>query len=115
MGKVDCSKTLNYVAEMKRMCEANGCNCFGIPNCPLANKACSQAKTITQEKIDIVQKWSDEHQVGTMANKFFEMFPNAQKDTDGSPSACAKHLGWVDNCILNCTDCWNRPYSEVTK
>ena len=116
MNKIDCSKVLNYVSEMKRMCEAHGCNCFGIPNCPLANKACSQAKTITQEKINIVQKWSDEHPQETMAEHFFKLFPNAPKDTYGNPNACVKHLGWIDKCIVvSCEDCWNRPYSEVTK
>ena len=123
MSKIDCSKVLNYVSEMKRMCEAHGCNCFGIPNCPLANTACSQAKTITQEKIDIVQKWSDEHPQQTMADKFFEIFPNAMKTPTNLPVVCPKYLGWPTELPcpklygqqIHCTVCWNRPYSEVAK
>ena len=115
MSKIDCSKVLNYVSEMKRMCEAHGCNCFGIPNCPLANKACSQAKTITQEKIDILQKWSDEHPLETMAEHFFKMFPKA-KLCLGMPDMCPEHLGWEEDLCENgkrtclCEECWNRNY-----
>lgn len=118
MSKIDCSKTLNYVSEMKRMCESYGYQCHGVPACPLANKACSQAKTITQEKIDIVQKWSDEHPQETMAEHFFKLFPNAPKKEDGSPVLCPQTLGFKRSPICNydgCTDCWNRPYSEVIK
>lgn len=123
MSKIDCSKVLNYVSEMKRMCESYGYQCHGVPACPLANKACSQAKTITQEKIDILQKWSDEHPQQTMSDKFFKIFPNAMKMENGLPLFCPHYLGWgeYEKCPkgqgidISCADCWNRPYSEVTK
>lgn len=57
MGKYDCSKTHDYVHEFKRMCAEM--NCIG-DDCPLASKGC-RLERITDEHIQIVQKWSDEH------------------------------------------------------
>ena len=122
MGKIDCSKTLNYVRERNRMCKSFG-YCSG--DCPLYkyNYVCNKINYITQERIDIVQKWSDEHPQQTMADKFFEIFPNAMKTNTNLPLVCPNYLGWTtephcpkrDGEQITCTDCWNRPYSEVTK
>lgn len=58
MKKYDCSKTLDYSHEMKRMCN-NFLRCeYG---CPLEMLNVCDNANITQEHIDIVQKWSDEH------------------------------------------------------
>lgn len=57
MGKYDCSKVIDCVHEMKRMCGANDC-----PNCPLSRfKDCRDINNLTQERIEAVQKWSDNH------------------------------------------------------
>ena len=58
MKKYDCSKTLDYVHEVARACDkyvscGNGC--------PLINRVCTNVTNVTQEDIDAVQKWSDEH------------------------------------------------------
>lgn len=127
MSRIDCSKTLNYVAEKNRMCEDYFHHICREDDevCPLYRKyrdgskllfSCNSINKITQEDIDAVQEWSDEHPQETMAEHFFKMFPNAPKDTEGNPNACVKYLGWIDKCIVvSCEDCWNRPYSEVTK
>lgn len=121
MSKVDCSKVLNYVAERKRMCDAYIAPCY---ECPLYSIGdCYKISLITQKHIDAVQKWSDEHPQPTMAEKFFEMFPNAKKTATNLPVVCPKFLGWPTepHCPklygqqMTCADCWNRPYSEVTK
>lgn len=61
MKKYDCSKTLDYVHEMSRLCNSIpvvGGTCDNS-NCPLGHiTICSYP---TQEHIDILQKWSDEH------------------------------------------------------
>ena len=119
MSKIDCSKTLNYVAEKERMCKSYVLCC----NCSLHSGLCEEVKDITQHHIDIVQKWSDEHPRQTMADKFFEIFPNAMKTNTNLPLVCPNYLGWTtephcpkrDGEQITCTDCWNRPYSEVTK
>lgn len=58
MKKYDCSRTLDYVHERDRMCRHNKCD----ESCPLVRRSdeCNPG-AITQEHIDIVQRWSDEH------------------------------------------------------
>lgn len=113
--RIDCSKTLNYAKEWERMCDYfyNRSMCT---ECPLYHTSnCRVAGKVTQEHINIVQKWSDEHPYETMAEHFFKMFPNASKTDSGMPVFCVKDLGWVDDCIADrasCRDCWNMPYIE---
>lgn len=57
----DCSKTLDFSKEFKRMCDTyckDSCH-----DCPLdySKTYDCAVEDITQEVIDIVQKWSDEH------------------------------------------------------
>ena len=113
---IDCSKTLNYVAEQLRMCESYRDENYDCDErCPLAMFACGHVDSITQDRIDIVQKWSDEHPPKTLADRFFEIFPYAPKDEDGLPrELCLIDLGWVNECNFGgaCIECWNRPYKE---
>lgn len=44
-----------------------------------------------------VQEWSDKHPELTMAEKFFEMFPNAPRYTEALPKACPYKLGWGES------------------
>lgn len=54
--KYDCTKTLDYFHERYRICKAHsGCN-----GCPLEPLSCG-IQRITQETIDLVQKWSDKY------------------------------------------------------
>lgn len=55
----DCSKTLDFCKEFDRLCNFYNMECNG---CPLehSNYNCD-GYNITQEAIDIVQKWSDEN------------------------------------------------------
>ena len=58
--KYDCSKTLDYGHEKKRMCGTyRTCLDACLEGCPLKTVGCEG--DITQGKIAIVQKWSDEH------------------------------------------------------
>lgn len=58
MKKYDCSRTLDYCHEKHRMCTVYT-NCEG---CPFIDMDCGFVNDVTQEHIDILQKWSDEHQ-----------------------------------------------------
>lgn len=71
MSKYDCSKTLDYFHEKKRMCDAQPHrqvqdydtyeeypNCA---NCPLKEWELSCDDECEPEMIEIVQKWSDEN------------------------------------------------------
>ena len=61
MKKYDCSKTLDYSHEVDRMCHAYNVCSQDNEVCPLKESACYSAMVIDREKIDIVQKWSDEN------------------------------------------------------
>jgi hypothetical protein len=57
--KYDCSKTLDYLKERKRMCDMYDF-CQGCPYGTLG-AGCAPFRDTSQEYIDILQKWSDEH------------------------------------------------------
>lgn len=60
MSKYDCSKVIDYVHEMKRMCNLYSDFCDG--RCPLANYPdCRYTDELTEEHVEAVQKWSDGH------------------------------------------------------
>lgn len=120
----DCSKTVEFSRELNRLCEIEGyyaCN----DTCPFGEEeyTCPFDRQITQEDVDIVQKWSDEHPVPnpkTYADDFFEKFPAAHK-VSGRPAFCrAKIYGTpclVDGNVINihaedCLSCWNEPLPD---
>lgn len=85
--KYDCSKTLDYAHEYKRMCNsyigANTCR-----PCPMAKMNCRYAESATKEHIDIVQKWSDEHPEKPKLTKEERAFIEAFFDKDKKYIEC---------------------------
>lgn len=80
--KIDCSKTENYFIEKSRM--TNGCQ-YPCTTCPLSYKnngkkvSCSKLQDdFTKEAMEIVQKWSDEHERKTILEDFLEKYPNVK-------------------------------------
>lgn len=57
--KYDCNKTADFLKERQRMCDTYS-NCLGCPYVT-PDMGCAYCRNITQEHIDIVQKWSDDH------------------------------------------------------
>lgn len=104
------------VRAAKRMCK-HICD-----SCPLSvanNGTPFVCKTFIEEHPEkaekIIMKWAAEHPVETMKDRFFKMFPDAPLDEEGMPIACARVLGWVDECLKGsdcCYKCWGRPYEE---
>lgn len=127
MSKIDCNITENYLKEKARMTQNLGGDLCGIlcTTCPLSylNNECEMNCHRLENKrpkkaIAIVQKWSDEHPIKTIKDDFLEKHPNAPKATTGTPMACAWRAGYLDEdgCLCGkCTECWNRPLSEVKK
>ena len=123
----DCSKTLEFSAELTRMCNAeteeNGvCR----DTCPFKKGeriiTCPGSRSITQAEIDIVQKWSDEHPAQkpkTYLDKLKELFPLASCHSDGTPFICRDYLfaNKSNSCVFKtgtrivcpeiCSGCWN--------
>ena len=121
--RIDCSKTINFIREFKRMCDFELNVEKDCPNCPFRSKYCDEdglvgLYSVTPGIVELVQKWSDEHPQETIAEHFFKMFPNAPKSENGTPVFCPKDMGWTDYCVVDiepekcCLDCWNMPYIE---
>ena len=103
------------IKDLKRMCN----NYPKCKNCPMSEYMCAPEcapEDLPDNADEIVDKWISEHPVKTYVMDFFEKFPNAPKDDDGTPSRC-----WQDTygdgqyCGYDgkCTDCWNREMEEV--
>ena len=117
MSKYDCSKCLDYEHERKRMCKYYNGDCH---KCDVGDFHFSCFISDLQDKIDTVQKWSDEHPEHpekTILEDFHEKYPNCKLE-DGTPVICVNNLCDVkERCLhtMSCTDCWNRPLSEVMR
>lgn len=115
MSKYDCSKTMDYAHERNRMCDADKSrSCY---NCPLkgVGESCFHIRFITQEHIDIIQKWSDEHPEKTRHDAYIEIFPK-MREFDPHRICFANMIGVHPDEIkmecaeLGCMDCWNLAY-----
>ena len=116
--KVDCGYTENYLKEKNRM--AKNCE-IACKDCPLGyvnnqtDLTCEEFENTYPDKaIEIVQRWSDEHQAETRAEHFMKMFPNAQLSDDGRPSICVAYFNENIKCNLperRCAACWDEPYN----
>lgn len=96
------------IKDLKRMCKSfDYCE-----ECVLKRK-CGSPASIDEAVEEIVEKWVEEHPVKTYAMDFFEKFPNAQKDRNGAPMACWKHIyGGGNDCVGNCIKCWNQEVED---
>lgn len=125
---MDCSKTIDFLSELKRLCDtrdecvANAankedCPMFGI--CKLTHsKTCAKD---AEKAIEIVQKWSDEHPKKTYAQDFFKKFPEAKPDAYGVPRMCrancyggsCRQPSPIDSNQEMCKCCWNEPMEVI--
>ena len=123
---MDCSKTINFFPELKRLCDSRDDCEAGVDDkeqCPMF-EVCnySLTKFCTKDAIKLVeslQKWSDEHPKKTYAQDFFEKFPDAPSGSDGTPFVCRKEIyGEVPpkdgRCDYRgaCYRCWNEPLND---
>ena len=121
---MDCSKTINFLHEFKRLCASrDGCvaDAANKERCPMFG-VCDDALTricaeYAETAMETVQKWSDEHPKKTYAQDFFEKFPDAPKDEavkGKCPWACRIGIYGggcpkIDPKIDCCYECWNEP------
>lgn len=124
---MDCSKTINFLHELKRLCGSRDkcvANAANKEDCPMF-WVCKLTHSKIRDKdiktaIETVQKWSDEHPKKTYAQDFFEKFPNAPKDKltkSEYPDAC-RNMIYGGGCpkielrVDCCYECWNKPMEE---
>lgn len=124
---MDCSKTIDFFAELNRLCDSRtGCvaDVANKGQCPLFEVCDHTLTTICAEDaikaIEILQRWSDEYPKKTYAQDFFEKFPKAQSNSDGTPFVCRKriyggiHSTTLEDCDYTraCYRCWNEPLND---
>ena len=117
---MDCSKTINFFSELRRLCNSRtACTADAAhkEQCPLYALCRRTLAEVRAEEIitavEILQKWSDEHPKKTYAQDFFEKFPKAQSDSDGTPYVCRRRI-YGGNCDYTgaCYRCWNEPMND---
>ena len=123
---MDCSKTINFLHELKRLCDSRiDCvaDATNKERCPMFGYCVDTPTKIDIEDAtrvtEIVQNWSDKHPKKTYAQDFFKKFPKAQSDSDGTPFVCRKTIyGEVppkdEECDRRgaCKNCWNETMEE---
>lgn len=126
---MDCSKTTDFFAEAKRLCDSRAGLCDSRTACTAdaANKErcplfdfCefTYSKIYIEDAksaVENLQKWSDEHSRKTYAQDFFEKFPDAPSGWDGTPFACRNTIyggGCMGAGSSRCWKCWNEPMEE---
>lgn len=109
---------IKFFEERARMCKTY----YGCIGCPIYDSTdgilceCWIPKH-PAEAVALVEKWSEEHLRSTLADDFLKKCPDAELNSFGAPIVCAKSVygSAVANCnaYYTCTECWNRPLSEV--
>ena len=123
---MDCSKTIDFFAEAKRLCDSRtACEADAAnkERCPVFEVCYRQLTKICAEDaikaVENLQKWSDEHPKKTYAQDFFEKFPKAQSNSDGTPFVCRKRIyggirSTLEDCDYTgaCYRCWSEPLND---
>lgn len=112
---MDCSKTINFLHELKRLCGSRDecvANAANKEDCPMFG-VCKLTHSKIRDKdiktaIETVQKWSDEQPKKTYAQDFFEKFPKARSNSDGTPFVCRERIYGGECPVLECDECWNK-------
>lgn len=103
---MDCNKTIDFFAEAKRLCDSRtACEeSAHDERCPLLVFCWRTIATRNAEEsitaFENLQKWSDKHPKKTYAQDFFEKFPKAQSNWDGTPFVCRKRIYGGANAIV---------------
>ena len=107
-----------FLKELARMCNFHRQNC-GCGGCEIHKtfNGCLYMERLRKDfdfdkLISIVQEWAKEHPRKTRKDDFFEKHPNAPKDGDKKPKACAAHCGYTKCKGEPCEKCWNEPLEE---
>lgn len=111
----DCSKTLEYVKELDRMCKYYLNTDSKCDKCPLKGLGCSDLTSITQNHIAEVQTWSDCHPIKTRQSEFLKMYPHSDLG-ESIITICPWQLGEItlEECSSHsqCDDCRKKYWME---
>lgn len=112
---MDAVKYFEIRKRMTKSCSigCNKCDFDGFNNG--SHLDCNDFEHEYSEKaVEIAEQWENEHPLKTRAQVFFEVLPDAPKNSDGKPRVCACHVGLIAECNpdISCNDCWNKPAPE---
>lgn len=107
---------LKFIEERDRMCSTY----FKCENCPLVTTACMNIVNVTEQVVDIVEKWSAAHPCKTRQSEFLKQYPDTLLDSCGVIEFCpmpisASHRtnhGDCNNPEKLCRDCRKEFWSQ---
>lgn len=79
---------IKFVENYNRMCKSFSDNCEGCPANSGFCKINPPYECSAEEKVDIVEKWSNEHPIKTRQSVFLEQYPDASIGVDGALKIC---------------------------
>lgn len=99
------------------ICRAHSAKIGSCTGCMLARYDCGLCYGEDAKEMEpTLMKWRADHPRKTMADHFFECFPNAPKNFMDIPDVCCKRVGLATDDICgemeDCTACWRREYEE---
>lgn len=113
---IDCSKTVNFLREYKRMCDSYEHCCQCAFNEPVRSEGIScnmYCKEHPKIAVENVQAWSDEHPQKTRLDDLKEKYPKFEVHPHGYPSLRPFMFGYCKgcgSCALSPTSvCWDEP------
>lgn len=114
---------VEFIKEYRRMCKKyvlmDTCGEDCSNECPLYGGYCdvSYENLEADYIVSKVEQWSQAHPQKTMMQDFFEKFPNAPKNPNGTPQFCPRYAGYSQQkdctgCVNKYFECWSRPLEE---
>lgn len=110
--------TIEFIKEKYRMCHyQDGCSHCSIYEKKGSRLCADWVAANPEQTIEIVEQWSQSHPQKTMMQDFFEKFPNAPKNPNGTPQFCPRYAGYSQqkdctDCVNKYLECWSRPLEE---
>lgn len=114
---MDYSKTIDFFAETHRLCASRrDCKLSIDDRCPLYEFCEKTISNLSQKDIEYaietLHKWSRENPRKTYVQDFFEKFPKAQSNSEGTPYTCRKTTYGGKCPGIECDECWNEPMED---
>lgn len=122
----DCTKTLDFFAAWKRMCEAHKSQ-GACRQCPVSPEQTEAPRLCFRycieqpaDAVKIVQEWADAHHAPTWEDKLRELLPSAKIAAvmhhvcpgEIFGEAAPARPACRDQEDLQCVSCWQREYVE---
>lgn len=109
---------VKFVTSMSRICQNSNCNDCVISS--FCGKTCNERTEIdTEEAVEIVEKWVEDHPIKTRLTEYKKVFPNCRLRDNGYPSAdpclIMDSYSSGDDCekFSSCNECRKEFWNEV--